>query len=119
MRIRLSIAVSILFILGLLSTIAVAQHGGHHPQATAPEQQKNAMMESNMMGGHQELEKLFDKVQKSFAELRNEKNASALRAKLEKHAELLQQFQTAWTKQSAMMNEHMKMCPMMDWEHKK
>ncbi len=109
--------VALIFVLALYSTAAAAQHGGHHPQMGISEQERGAMMGGGMKSAHQELQKLFVKVEESLASLRSEKDPGTLRTKLDAHARVLQQFQDAWKKQSDMMGEHMKMCPTMDSKH--
>ena len=122
------LAVGTLFVTG-----AIAQHEEHHAGQTAPPADKSAgmpmgqmmgqmgqmMAQMNQMTGQMmgqmgqmmttrgEVAKLTDQLVNDFAAIENEKDATALKAKLAEHGKLLKELQAKLQGQSQMM-EHMR-----------
>jgi hypothetical protein len=91
----------------LLVTGAMAQHEGH----TAPPSDKappaTAEMKCGMMAEHADTAKLVDQLVNGFAAIENEKDATALQAKLAEHGKQLKDLQ-AQLQGSAQKMETMK-----------
>jgi hypothetical protein len=91
----------------LLVTGVVAQHEGHHPEGAAPPAEQAApQADKQMMSMHADVAKLADQLAKSFASIENEKDPTALKAKLAEHGKLLKELQAKLQGQTQMM-EHM------------
>ena len=78
-----------------LFVIRVAAQHSEHPQ--------EGMMSPDMMTQHQELGKMIDQLNKSFAALENEKDPAVLKNKLAEHGALLKQLQSKFQQSAGMM----------------
>jgi|GEM_PF-3391587 len=90
------IAAFSLFVIRVAAQHAVQSQGGMmSPDMMTQHQQ--------MMSQHQDLGKLIDQLNKSFAALENEKDPAVLKNKLAEHGELLKQLQTKFQQSAGMM----------------
>jgi hypothetical protein len=90
---------------------AAAQHDQHQAEPGAPPEKAGAggthmMMAQmpHMMAGHDEIVKLAEKLQNSFAAIEAEKDPAALKAKLDEHGALLKELRVKLQAHAQMMN---------------
>jgi len=91
----------------LLVTGAMAQHEGHTTPPSDKAATAAAEMTCGMMAEHADTAKLVDQLVNGFAAIENEKDATALQAKLAEHGKLLKDLQ-AQLQGSAQKMETMK-----------